>query len=116
VRTVVIVLGLATALIHLSLNFPPTIRPPELLFTLNGLGYLALVAAFAFDPPVVREHRRALHYLFIAYTLVTILGWVAIGARNVVGYTDKAVEIVLVLALWRHLRDLRAGSPVRGFR
>lgn len=35
VRTVVIVLGLATALIHLSLNFPPTIRPPELLFTLN---------------------------------------------------------------------------------
>lgn len=40
----------------------------------------------------------------MGYAVVTILAWVAIGQRDIVGYVDKAIEIGLVIALWRHLR------------
>lgn len=101
-RAAIVVLGTATALIHVSLNVP--FAPALAIFTLNGLGYLALVAAFAFDPPLVRRQRALLHYAFIGYAVVTILAWVAIGQRDIVGFVDKAIEIGLVIALWRHLR------------
>jgi len=35
---------------------------------------------------------------------VTILAWVFVGARSAVGYGDKIVEILLVIALYMHLR------------
>lgn len=45
----VVVLTLITALIHLGLGFPFT-SPLGILFLLNGLGYIALVAALYFMP------------------------------------------------------------------
>ena len=54
--------------------------------------------------PFLTGRERALHYAYMGYAVVTILGWVALGARNILGYSDKIVEILLILALWQHLR------------
>lgn len=104
VRPAIVGLGLATALIHLSLNLPP-FAGPGLLFTVNGLGYLALVAAFALNPPLVRERSELLRYAFIAYALLTIVGWIVMGERSALAYVDKALEVALILALWRDGRS-----------
>lgn len=112
--TAIVGLGLATALIHLSLNLPPSVGP-GLLFTVNGLGYLALVAAFALNPPVVRERSELLRYAFIAYALLTIVGWIVMGERSALAYVDKALEIALLVALWRDGRSRpRARTLVAG--
>jgi hypothetical protein len=84
-------LTLATALIHLQLNFPdPT-------FILNGLGYLALIAAL-FLPSLAR-YRGLVRWALIGYTALTILLWLFLGARTPIGYMDKVIEIVLIALL-----------------
>lgn len=97
-RNWVIVLGTATGLIHLSLNVPFAFGE-GLIFTINGTGYLALVALFAFT-----RRPAALQWAFMGYAFVTILGWVAIGYRVPIAYMDKAIEVALVAALWLYQR------------
>ena len=84
-------LTLATALIHLQLNFP------DPMFILNGLGYLALLAAL-FLPSLVR-YRGLVRWALIGYTALTILLWLLLGARTPIGYVDKVIEIVLIALL-----------------
>ena len=90
-RTGIAVLTLATALIHLQLNFP------DPMFILNGLGYLALLAAL-FLPSLVR-YRGLVRWALIGYTALTILLWLLLGARTPIGYVDKVIEIVLIALL-----------------
>jgi hypothetical protein len=71
----ILVLGLATALIHLViLNFlMATIDP---LFTLNGIGYLVLITAYL--TPGLARRRVFIRWLTIFYTAITILAWLVI--------------------------------------
>jgi hypothetical protein len=90
-RAGIALLTLATALIHLQLNFPdPT-------FILNGLGFLALLAAL-FLPSLAR-YRGLVRWALIGYTALTILLWLFLGARTPIGYMDKVIEIVLIALL-----------------
>jgi hypothetical protein len=75
----------------------PTHFPFPGLYILNAAGYLVLLLLLYL--PALHPFQRALRWLLILYTLATILGWVAIGSRNMVGYLDKAVEIVLIVLL-----------------
>ncbi len=108
VRLAVLILGLFTALVHLvllNISFVQETGSPDLLFTLNGLGYLALVIAFFWEGvPFFSTRRRLLDYLFIAFAAVTVLAWVAIGARTPLGYVTKLDEILLIAALVMDLR------------
>ena len=68
-RAIILVTGLITALVHLVLLnvVMGTIDP---LFTLNGLGYLGLLAALFLDLPVVSKQRTLVHWAFMAF-----VGW-----------------------------------------
>lgn len=97
----IIVLTLATAFIHLYLvTVLIASGMSGTMFILNGLGYLALLAALFLPIPIVKNYRPIFRILFIVYTLVTILAWVAFGARDAWGYSDKAIEVALVILLW----------------
>jgi len=103
-RAIVLATGLITALIHLVLlNVGMgTIDP---LFTLNGLGYLALLAALLLDVPVVSKQQAVVHWAFMGFAAVTILAWVIMGRPyTVLGYITKLDELVLIAALYLHLR------------
>jgi len=101
-RSAVLILGLATALIHLYLN----IRDAQfyILFTLNGLGYLALLAGVFLPIPFLAGRERLVKLALIAYAALTILAWVAMGERSLLAYVDKAIEVLLILALFASLR------------
>jgi hypothetical protein len=98
----IIALAIATALIHIYLAIPMTL----VMFYLNGLGYLALVAALYL--PQFAAYRRYTRWALMAYTAVTILGWVAIGERTAIGYVDKAIEVALIVLLWLEHRQQAA--------
>lgn len=93
----IVILTLATALIHFSLNF--LMGKLDVLFTLNGLGYLSFLAALFLPLPLISRYRPVVRILFIVYTLVTIAMWIAFGQRDFLGYTDKAIEVALVALL-----------------
>ena len=93
-RVGVIVLTVGTALIHLYLGlqgFP--------LFVLNGLGYLTLLAALTLPIPRISDYRNLTRWILLGYTALTIFLWIVVGARTVIGYTDKIIEIVLIALL-----------------
>lgn len=93
----IILATVATALIHLSLLFP------DLLFILNGLGYLGLMAAYFLPIGLAKKNHNLIRWLFIAFTLVTILAWAAIGDKSwpagSLGYLTKLIEVVLIILL-----------------
>lgn len=93
----IIVLALATALIHFGLNV--MMGKLDVLFTLNGLGYLALLAALFLPIPILSRYRSLIRWVFIVYTLITIGAWIAMGARDLLGYTTKLIEVALVILL-----------------
>jgi hypothetical protein len=95
----VVVLTLIAAIVHISLLFP------DLVFMLNGLGYLTLLAALYLPVPRLVPHRRVVRWALVGYATLTILAWVAIGERTLLGYSTTADEVALVILLlmenWR---------------
>jgi hypothetical protein len=92
-RASIVVLTVGTALTHLQLNFPDPV------FILNGLGYLALLAALYGPFPQLVLHRRAVRFVLVAYTGLTIGLWIIFGARSTIGYLNKSTEVLLVVLL-----------------
>jgi hypothetical protein len=93
IRVGVVLLTLIAAAVHLSLLFP------DVAFILNGLGYLTLLAALYLPIPRLVPYRRIARLTFIGYATLTILLWVAIGERSLLGYFTTADEVALVLLL-----------------
>ena len=90
----IILLTLATAVVHFTLLLG------DLVFTLNALGYLALVIALYLPLPVLLPYKNQIRWVLIAYTAITVILWVFMGARTLIAYLDKIIELVLIVLLW----------------
>ena len=104
-RIGIVVLALGTALIHFSLNFP------DPGFILAGLGYLALLAALYLPIPQITRYRNVVRWVLLGYTALVLLLWLLIGDRTPIGYTDKAIELALILLLLIEARRAHSSSP-----
>ena len=101
-RVGIALLTLATALIHLQLAFP------DPAFILNGLGYLALLAALYLPHPRVARYRNLVRWVLIGYAALSIVLWIFLGARTIIGYIDKAIEVALIALLLLEARSARS--------
>jgi hypothetical protein len=90
----IILLTVATAVIHFTLVFP------SVIFILNGLGYLALLAVLYLPIPQLANYRRLTRWALIGYTALTVVLWVIGGSRIPIAYVDKVIEVVLIVLLW----------------
>lgn len=96
--------GLATALLHLSL-FPRLGLDP---IALNGLGYLALLGAYFLPIEFFQQNHKLVWWVLLGYTALTFVLWIIMGDKSfaldfsnaAIGYYAKAAEIVLMLSLW----------------
>jgi len=101
-RTTLIILTILTALIH----FQRAVADPDIriLFILNGLGYFALLAGFYL--PAFQRFHKAIRWIFIAYTVVTILlyfVWVAMSGEWTIplGPIAKLIEVIMIVLIVR---------------
>lgn len=92
----IILFTLATAVLHIILF-------PDIMFTLNGLGYLALLAAYFLPIPFLQQRHNLVWWALVGYTTLTIILWVIMGDKNFVagtssatGYYAKAAELLLL--------------------
>jgi len=90
----IILLAVATAVIHLVLGIPNGM----IMFILNGIGYLVLVIALCL--PQLKKYQKLTRWALIAFTAVTIIGWAVVGARNTIAYVDKLIEVALIALLF----------------
>jgi hypothetical protein len=94
----IIVLALATAVIHFTLVFPSA------LFILNGLGFLVLAAALYAPLPLLAPHRARVRWALIGYTALTVVLWLIMGLRAPIGYITKLIEVALLALLLLEVR------------
>ena len=99
-RVGIVALTLVLALIHLQLAFP------DPMFILNGLGYLALLAALYLPIPQLARYRNLVRWVFIGYTALTLTLWLIIGARTTVGFISAASEVALIVLLLLEARRM----------
>ena len=95
----ILLLGIAASLIHFYLNV--LMGKLDILFTLNGLGYLGLLGALFLPFPFLLRYRSLARYALMAFTLVTLLAWALIGDRGWLGWTSAGVELALIIVLFR---------------
>ena len=105
-RTIVVVLTLATAAVHASLG--------GMLFMANAAGYAVLAIAMVAPGPAPRW-RWLIRLALIGFTAATIGGWVALGPRFGLAYLDKAIEVALIGVLLTEVWQ-SDGGPVGVYR
>jgi hypothetical protein len=95
----ILVAGLATALLHLSLFTKLGMDP----IVLNGIGYLALLGAYFLPIPFLQQRHNLVWWALLGYTILTFVLWLILGDKNFVpgttsatGYYAKAAEIFLM--------------------
>ena len=69
---------------------------------LNGLGFFALTLAVFVNPAFLTGRTKLIIYLFIAYTLVTIIGFFVMNTPpyGPLGIIANIDEVLLVIFLW----------------
>ena len=92
----IILFTVATAILHIILF-------PDIMFTLNGIGYLGLLAAYFLPIPFLQEKHNLVWWALVGYTALTIILWVIMGDKNFVagtssatGYYAKVAELFLL--------------------
>ena len=100
----IFVLTVATAVIHLylalsaigSMGFDFGV----MLFILNGLGYLGLLAVLQLPIRQLARFRSAARWALIAFAALTIvLFFIMAPVYMIIGYVDKAIEVALIALL-----------------
>ena len=102
VRIGILLSGLATALLHLSLYSKLGLDP----IFLNGFGYLGLLAAYFLPIDFFQQRHKLVWWALLGYTILTIVLWVILGdltfvagTTSATGYYAKAAEVLLVIFL-----------------
>ena len=97
----ILVFGLVTGVIHaVILN----LQVIDGLMLLNGLGFFVLTWAVFANPSFLAGQRKLIHYLFMLYILVTIVGFFVLNTPpyGPLGIIAKVDEVLLLIALWLH--------------
>ena len=100
----IFVLTLATAVIHLYLALSAIgsmgFNFGVMLFILNGLGYLGLLAVLQLPIRQLARFRSAARWALIALAALTIvLFFLMAPVYPIIGYVDKAIEVALIALL-----------------
>ena len=92
----IILFAVATAILHITLF-------PDIMFTLNGLGYLGLLGAYFLPISFFQQRHNLVRWALVGYTALTIILWVIMGEKNfsastssMIGYYAKAAELLLI--------------------
>ncbi|MBI3739316.1 MAG: hypothetical protein HY258_09755 [Chloroflexi bacterium] len=108
----IILLLLATAALHFYAAFYVVEIKPDLLFTLNGLGYLGLLGAYFLPIPFFQQRHKLVWRVLFGYVILTIVAWAFITLLRFInhtevsdldrmtGYAAKTVEVILLGFLW----------------
>jgi hypothetical protein len=109
----IFVLTVATAVIHLYLALSAIgsmgFNFGVMLFILNGLGYLGLLAVLQLPIRQLARFRSAARWALVAFAALTIVLFFLMAPEyTIIGYVDKAIEVALIALL---TADAYTASP-----
>jgi hypothetical protein len=96
----IIISNLITAGLHISLF-------PDIMFTLNGLGFAGLLGAYILPIPFFQQRRNLVWWGLTGYTMLTMVLWTimgekifTVGTSSATGYYAIIAELALLIFLW----------------
>ena len=95
-------LTVVTALIHIVLGVMSG-GSFMIIFLLNGLGYLALLAGLYFLPQLAGQ-RSLVRWALLGFTAVTFILYFVFNWPDIwspMGLVDKVIELILIVFLWQ---------------
>ena len=99
-RIGIIISNLATAFLHITLF-------PDIMFTLNGLGFAGLLGTYLLPIPFFQERHKLVWWVLVGYTLLTMLLWGIMGEKtftfgtsSATGYYAFIAEVIMLVLLW----------------
>jgi len=99
----IMLVTLVIAGFHMALAFP------NLLYILNGLGYLALLVVLYLPTRWLFTGTRPLmRWVLVCYVLLTLISWVAMGERIALAYVTLVLELLLLTLLFLESRQPQA--------
>lgn len=119
-RLAIAVMTVFTAVVH-AVVLNADMGEIDPLFTLNGIGWAVLLAAFLSGDAIKAQFEKrnmsanaystfsvVLHLAYMGFAIATIVAFFAFGGPDydtaTLGYVTKAVEALLVVALYIHLQ------------
>jgi hypothetical protein len=99
----ILLFGLVAGIIHLvilNLVIYNAEGHIDVLFTLSGLGFLGLLAAYFLPIPIAQQNRGLIRWMLIGLSALTILAWLFIGEQSLLAYISKIAELGLIILLW----------------
>ena len=110
-------LTLATAVIHIVLAFTAIpyygLNFGVMLFFLNGLGYVGLLAVLQLPIPRLVRFRSVARWVLLAYAALTIVHFFVMAPYyTAIGCLDKAIEVALIALLLTEAR-MASSEPSR---
>lgn len=102
-QTVILLLALATSLVHLYLfiSLGAHFISGDIMFFLNFLGYLGLLAAYSLPIPLAQRYHGLVRWVLMGFAALTIVAWIILGDKSWwLGWVTKLIEIVLIAVLW----------------
>jgi hypothetical protein len=117
----IVLLTLFAAGSHLFLGVNGLRRPLNIftvLFLLNSLGYLTLLAALTLPIPQLSSHRHLVRRALAGYAALTVVTWVTVVITMHFGaiplaYVTKVDELTLIFVLWLSGRQAPARAEAR---
>src|SRR3712207_1384145 len=112
----IFLLTVATAIIHLYLGLAAIpyygLNFGVVLFILNGLGYLGLLAVLQLQIQQLTRFQSAARWVLVAYAALTIvLFFVMAPFYTFIGYLDKAIEVALIALLLADAYTTGSSAP-----
>lgn len=99
-RIGIIITNLATAFLHATLF-------PDIVFTLNGLGFAGLLGAYILPIPFFQQRKNLVWWVLVGYTVLTMVLWVIMGEKaftpgtsSATGYYAFVAELIMLVLLW----------------
>ncbi len=101
VQAGIILLTLATAIIHLYFVFFDEAMTQKfvILFILNSLGYVGLLAALYLPISFLAPLRPIARFLLILQAAASIGAYIYVGVFSNLGWVTKGIEVLLILLL-----------------
>ena len=98
---IVVGLGLATAIIHVTLisdEFAKGATVYGTLFSLTAIGYILALTAMYAPIDALEPYRMPARLLLIAIAVAAIVAYISLGYFDSLGWVTKVIEAALVIA------------------
>ncbi len=100
IQILLIAAALITGVIHLGLGSDFLANIGDIMFLLNGIGFIGLAALYLLPLAFLKPYHEIVRWVFAGYSALTVILWVVMnGHLEPAGIAAKLAEIAIIAVM-----------------